>query len=52
MEEIFYSEGDEVLEQVAQGICGCPIPGIVQELVEQPSLVEGVPTQDRQLETG
>ena len=26
----FYSEGGEVLAQVAQGVCGCPIPGGVR----------------------
>ena len=38
--------GDEALEQVAQGSCGCPLPGSVQGQVgwgfEQPGLVEGV----------
>ena len=37
----------ETLEQVAQGGCGCPIPGSVPDQVgwcfEQPGLVEGVP---------
>ena len=43
MEEIFYSEGAEALEQVVQIICGFPIPGVVQGQVGwgsgQPGLV-------------
>jgi len=27
MEDIFHTEGGDALEQVAQGGCGCPIPG-------------------------
>lgn len=29
-EEMFYNEGGEMLEQVAQRCCGCPIIGSVQ----------------------
>jgi len=47
-EEILYCEGGEALAQVAQRSCGCPIPVSVQGQVgrglEQPGLVEGVPT--------
>ena len=32
-EEIFYSEGSEVLKKVTQRSCGCPIPGGIQNLV-------------------
>jgi len=28
--EVFHSEGGDTLEQVAQGGCGCPIPGGIQ----------------------
>lgn len=42
MEEMFYSEGGETLEQVAQRGGGCPISGNVQGQVgrgsEQPDL--------------
>jgi len=45
--EIPYNEGGEALEQVAQGSCGCPVPGSVQAQVgwssEQPDLVKAVP---------
>jgi len=40
---IFYSEGGETLEQLAQRSCGCSIPGGIQGLVGwQPCLQEGV----------
>ena len=43
-EEIIYTEGGEA--QAAQGSCGCPIPGSVQDQAGrdsgQPGLVEGV----------
>ena len=46
-EEVLHCEGGEVLEQVAQRGCGCPLPGSVQDQVgwgfEQPGLVEGIP---------
>ena len=28
--EVFHTEGGDTLEQVAQGGCGCPIPGSIQ----------------------
>lgn len=41
----------EALAQVAQGSCGCPMPGSVQGQVgrglEQPGLVEGVAAYGR-----
>jgi len=44
---MFYHEGDETLEQVAQRGCRCSIPGNIQGQVgqglEQPGLVEDVP---------
>ncbi|GAB0206191.1 mitochondrial enolase superfamily member 1 [Grus japonensis] len=50
-EEMFYNEGAETLEQVAQRGCGCPIPGHIQGQVgrgsEQPDLVEDVPAHCR-----
>ena len=51
MEEIFYNDGAETLEEVAQRGCGCPIPGSVQGQVgwgfEQPGLVKNVPACGR-----
>ena len=50
----FYYEGRETLVQVAQRICGCPIPGTVQGQVgwgfEQPNLVKDVPAHSRVLD--
>ena len=50
-EEIFYNEGGETLEQVAQRGDSCPIPGNLQRQVgwrsEQPDLVEDVPAYCR-----
>ena len=44
---IFYHEGGETLEQVAQRSCRCPIPGSVQGQIgwgfEEPDLVKDVP---------
>lgn len=42
---MFYSDGDETLEQVSQWGCGCPIPGHIQGWTgsEQPDLVEDIP---------
>ena len=41
----FHSEGGDALEQVAQGGCGCPIPGGIQGQAGcgsgQPGLVVG-----------
>jgi len=28
--DVFHTEGSDTLEQVAQGGCGCPIPGGIQ----------------------
>ena len=50
--ESFYSKS---LEQVAQGGCGCPIPGGIQGQAGcgsgQPGLVVGDPGQSRGVET-
>jgi len=50
-EEIFYHESGEVLAQVAQRSCGCPLPGSVQGQVgwgfELPGLAEGIPAHGR-----
>ena len=47
MEEVFYSEGGEALEQVAQRRDGCPthedIQGQAEWVSEQPDLDVGVP---------
>jgi len=55
-EDILYSEVGEVLEQVSQRSCGCPLPGSVQGQVgwgfEHPGLVEGVPAHGRGVGTG
>jgi len=49
--EILYYEGGEILAQVAQKSCECPLPGSVQGQVgwgfEQPGLVEGVDAHGR-----
>ena len=54
-EGIIHSEGGEALEQVAQGGCGCPIPGGIQDQAgcgsEQPILVVHNPTHSRVVET-
>ena len=46
-EEVFHTEGGDALEQVAQGGCGCPIPGGIQGQPGcgsgQPGLVVGNP---------
>jgi len=45
----------EALEQVAQGGCGCPIPGGIQGQAGcgsgQPDLVVGDPAHSREVET-
>ena len=47
----FHSEGGDTLEQVAQGGCGCPIPGGIQGQAGcgsgQLSLVVGDPAHSR-----
>ncbi|KAK4820204.1 hypothetical protein QYF61_021712 [Mycteria americana] len=50
-EDIFYNEGGETLEQVAQRSCGGPIPGNMPGQAgwgfEKPDLVEDVPIYGR-----
>ena len=41
-EEVFHTGGGDALEQVGQGGCGCPIPGLV---VGDPAHSRGVETQ-------
>jgi len=52
---IFHPDGGDTLEQVAQGGCGCPIPGGIQGQAGcgsgQPGLVDGNPAYSRGLET-
>ena len=47
----FFTEGGDTLEQVAQGGCGCPIPGGIQGQAGcgsgQPGLVVGDPAHSR-----
>ena len=49
----FFTQGGEALEQVAQGGCGCPIPGGIQGQAGcgsgQPGLVVGDPAHSRGL---
>ena len=49
------SKGGDALEQVAQGGCGCPIPGGIQGQAGcgsgQPGLVVGDPAHSRGIET-
>ena len=51
----FFTQGGEALEQVAQGGCGCPIPGGIQGQAGcgcgQPGLVVGNPARGRGVET-
>ena len=51
----FFTEGGDALEQVAQGGCGCPIPGGIQGQAGcgsgQPGLVAGNPAHSRGVET-
>ena len=50
---VFHPEGDDALEQLAQGGCGCPIPGGIQGQAGcgsgQPGLVVGDPAHSRGL---
>ena len=52
---VFHSKGSDALEQVAQGGCGCPIPGGIQGQAGccsgQPDLVVGNPVHSRGVET-
>jgi len=54
-EEVFHSQGGDALEQVAQGGCGCPIPGGIQGQAGcgsgQPGWVVGDPAHSRHVET-
>ena len=54
-EEFFHPEGGDALEQVAQGGCGCPIPGGIEGQAGcgsgQPGLVVGDPAHIRGVET-
>ena len=53
--DVFHTEGSDTLEQVAQGGCGCPIPGGIQGQAGcgsgQPGLVAGIPVHGREVET-
>ena len=53
--DYFHLEGVDALEQVAQGGCGCPIPGGIQGQAGcgsgQPGLVVGDPAHSREVET-
>ena len=53
-EKVFHPEGGDAQEQVAQGGCGCPIPGSFQGQAGcssgQPGLVVGNPAQSRGVE--
>ena len=50
-----FSEGGDILEEVAQGGCGCPIPEDIQGQAEcgsgQSGLVVGNPAHSRGVET-
>ena len=53
--KFFHAEGGDTLEQVAQGGCGCPIPGRIQGQAgcgsEQLDLVVSNPAHSRGVET-
>ena len=53
--KFFHSESGDALKQVAQGGCGCPIPGGIQGQAgcgsEQPGLVVGDPAHHRGVAT-
>ena len=53
--KFFHTEGGDALEQVAQGGCGCPIPGGIQGQAGcgsgQSGLVVGDPVHSRRVET-
>ena len=53
--KFFHTESGDTLEQVAQGGCGCPIPGGIQGQAGcgsgQPGLVVGDPAHSRGVET-
>ena len=52
-EEIFYDNGGEALEQIAQRSGGCPVPGDIQGQAgqgsEQPALVVALPVNCREV---
>ena len=54
-EEVFHTKGGDVLEQVAQGRCGCPTPGGIQGQAGcgsgQPDLMVGDSAHSREVET-
>jgi len=54
-EEVLHTEGGDALEQVAQGGCGCPIPGGIQGQAGcssgQPDIVVGDPAHSWGVET-
>ena len=54
--KFFHTVGGDTLEQVAQGGCGCPIPGGIQGQAGcgsgQPGLLVGDPAHSRGLELG
>ena len=53
--KVFHTEDGVSFEQVAQGGCGCPIPGGIQGQAGcgsgQPGLVVGHPAHSREVET-
>ena len=53
--KFFHTEGGDTLEQVAQGGCGCPIPGGIQGQdgcgSGQPGLLVGDPAHSRGVAT-
>ena len=53
--KLFHTKGGDALEQIAQGGCGCPIPGGIQGQAgcgsSQPGLVVGSPARGRGVET-
>ena len=55
MDTVFHAEGDEALEQVAQGGCGRPIPGGIQGQAGcgsgQPVLVTDDPARSTAIES-
>jgi len=49
LEEVFHTEGGDTLQQLAQGGCGCPIPGGIQGPAGQLGLVVSDPAHSRGL---
>ena len=51
LQDVFHLEGGDALKQVAQGGCGCPIPGGIQGQAGcgsgQPGLLVGDPAHSR-----